>query len=149
VDELGNPLYGAVSPNGLKGEIDWEFSLPVSNLFNYKMVISKQSHLTYPDISIDKTAADADKNISAAAEPIQLIVGDINGDQIIKLPDRAELMRFFNEQKPWSLYKTRFEAADLNGDNAVNLFDVELLKKNMDNSYPQPTPTETSGGGGS
>jgi hypothetical protein len=146
VDELGDPLYGAVTQVGKKGEIKWEFSLPVSNLFSYEMVVSKQSHLTYPAIEISKSDVNGDK--LAITDSIELIVGDINSDQIIKLPDRAELMRFFNRQKPWLLYKTRFEAADLNGDDEVNLFDLELLKRNMENTYPQTTPDVTTAGGG-
>jgi hypothetical protein len=149
VDELGAPLYGEVTQASKKGEIEWKFSLPVSDLFSYEMVVSKQSHLTYPAIEISKSNVIGDE--LPITDVIELIVGDINSDQIIKLPDRAELMRFFNRQKPWLLYKTRFEAADLNGDDAVNLFDLELLKKNMENTYPQPASdtTTTEGGGGS
>lgn len=146
VDPLNVPLYGTVTQTTLKGECEWEFSLPVSNLFDYRMVISKQSHLTYPELSIDRTKV-VDNEL-AMSDKIELIVGDINRDQIIKLPDRAELMRFFNAQKPWALYVNRFEAADLNGDDAVNLFDLTLLKQNLEREYPQPTPVPTAAPGG-
>ena len=81
------------------------------------------------------------------ADTIEMIVGDINGDEIIKLPDRAELMRFFNRQKPWILDKARFEAADLNGDGAVNMFDLTLLKQNMEKTYPSNITNANNGGG--
>ena len=57
------------------------------------MVVKKQSHLTYPEIEIDKTQVDDNADLTLA-DTIEMIVGDINGDEIIKLPDRAELMRF-------------------------------------------------------
>lgn len=110
------------------------------------MVVKKQSHLTYPEIEIDKTQVDDNADLTLA-DTIEMIVGDINGDEIIKLPDRAELMRFFNRQKPWILDKARFEAADLNGDGAVNMFDLTLLKQNMEKIYPSNITNVNNGGG--
>ncbi len=149
VDALNQPLYGTFTQTTNKGEIQWDFSLPVSNLFSYRMVITKLSHLDYPEITVDKDSTQNDK--FEITDTIELIVGDINDDGVIKLPDRAELMRFFNRQKPWALDKSRFEAADLNGDEAVNLFDLNLLKQNYEKAYSVPTPAPTpdsSGGGG-
>jgi hypothetical protein len=145
VDEFGNPKYGALTQTTKKGECEWEYKLPVSNRFDYKMVVTKLSHLDYPEISVEKTGVKDDKY--EITDTIDLIVGDINGDGIIKLPDRAELMRFFNRQKPWALNKSRFEAADLNGDDAVNLFDLNLLSRNYEKAYSIPTPTPSAGTG--
>ena len=149
-DAAGQFMYGELKPVGKKGECEWEFSLPVSNRFEYKMVITKLSHLTYPDISIEKSGVVND--IFAITDTITLIVGDINGDQIIKFPDRAELMRFLNRQKPWKLDLGRFEAADLNGDDTVSLFDLNLLQQNYGKAYsvaqPSPSPSGGSGTGG-
>ena len=145
-DDAGNNLYGVLTKTTKKGECEWNFELPVSNQFSYKMIVKKQSHLTYPEITIDKTQADENANLTLA-DTIEMIVGDINGDEIIKLPDRAELMRFFNRQKPWALDKARFEAADLNGDGAVNMFDLTLLKQNMEKTYPSNITKANNGGG--
>lgn len=149
VDALNQPLYGTFTQTTKKGEIEWDFSLPVSNLFSYRMVITKLSHLDYPEITVDKDSTQNDK--FEITDTIELIVGDINDDGVIKLPDRAELIRFFNRQKPWVLDKSRFEAADLNGDEAVNLFDLNLLNQNYEKAYSVPTPTpdpDTGGQGG-
>ena len=145
-DDAGNNLYGVLTKTTKKGECEWNFELPVSNQFSYKMVVKKQSHLTYPEIEIDKTQVDDNADLTLA-DTIEMIVGDINGDEIIKLPDRAELMRFFNRQKPWILDKARFEAADLNGDGAVNMFDLTLLKQNMEKTYPSNITNANNGGG--
>lgn len=145
-DDAGNNLYGVLTKTTKKGECEWNFELPVSNQFSYKMIVKKQSHLTYPEITIDKANADSDAKLTLA-DTIEMIVGDINGDEIIKLPDRAELMRFFNRQKPWILDKARFEAADLNGDGAVNMFDLTLLKQNMEKTYPSNITNANNGGG--
>jgi hypothetical protein len=143
VDELGAPLYGELEQTTAKGEVEWKFTLPVSNRFDYKVVIKKQSHLTYSDISV--SSSEVKDDTFTIADPITLIVGDINGDQVIKLPDRWELMRFFNRQKPWQLDKNRFEAADLNGDDLVTLVDLDLLNRNYEKAYAYASDSTDNG----
>lgn len=146
LDDTGKLKYGSLTENP-QGFCTWEYNLPVSNRFSYIMVVKKQSHLTYPDVSIDKDSVSGEA--LAVKDQIDLIAGDINSDQIIKLPDRAELMRFFNRQKPWDLNKPRFEASDLNGDGAVNLFDLNLLQQNYDRVYAVQASSSNGSGGDS
>lgn len=61
----GNNLYGVLTKTTKKGECEWNFELPVSNQFSYKMIVKKQSHLTYPEITIDKANADSGRKINA------------------------------------------------------------------------------------
>ncbi|MBR0470466.1 MAG: hypothetical protein IJJ55_04545, partial [Clostridia bacterium] len=44
-------------------------------------------------------------------------------------------IRFLNRQSPSSVYPNAFDAADLNGDGNVNLFDLNILKLNMNKTY--------------
>lgn len=124
-DEAGTLLYGAITQTSAKGECEWTYTLPVSNLFNYELVLTKLSHITYPSVEILKTDVAYDKY--AIEDAAELIVGDINADGVIKLPDRAELIRFLNQQRPWLLEADEFRKSDLNGDGAVSLFDLNLL----------------------
>lgn len=131
----GSLKYGTITEDE-RGFCTWEFKLPVSNRFSYEMVVKKASNLTYEGVQIDKAHVSASANEVGLSGRIDMISGDVNSDGVIKLPDRAELMRFFNRQKPWDLDNLRFDCADLNGDGAVNQFDLEyILKRNYEKKY--------------
>lgn len=132
----------------LKGFCEWTFKLPVSNRFNYTMVVKKMSHLTDSATFIDRSETVNDA--VALTNPIELIVGDINGDGEIKHTDRSELIRFFNRQRAWNDASARFRGADLNGDKRVNAFDLSLLERNYEKTAPVPEAAPDSGseGGG-
>lgn len=104
---------------------DYEIKVPEDG--TYTVVYSKQSHLTY---ATDVTIAEKETELPY----LKLLCGDINGDGYIKLPDRANLIRFLNRQKP-TTYTTQFDLSDLNGDGLVNLFDIGILKANMNKTY--------------
>lgn len=144
----GEYVYGP-STFWADGSVEWAFDLPVPAHFNYIMVISKQSHVTYPDIWIENGAKNSTNGVYDTEFDLDLLVGDVNEDGFIKVPDREGIMRFLYQQKPWALYRDRFEEADLNGDDLVNMFDLNLWKANMGSEYalPAPTPTEAPGGG--
>ncbi len=144
--DAGGLAYGDITTDEL-GFCEWNFALPVSNRFSYEMVVKKASHVTYGATAIDKDAV-ANDELTLGAD-INLIAGDINGDGLVKLPDRAELMRFLNRQKPWDLDNARFDRADLNGDGLVNMFDLEyILKQNYEKLYggTDTDPPEEGGG---
>ena len=139
---------------------DYELAVPVlSGNFNYAMVITKKSHLQYPPVPVPTQAPSA-TTTDIAIDDIDLIVGDIDENGYIKIPDRVGLIRLFNEQKPWwdtvfpqtdprvLQFKQEYEEADLNGDDTVNLFDLNLLNSNMDkdtDTYATPSPTAAAG----
>ena len=135
-----------------KGEVEWNFRIPISNQFDYRMVIEKQSHITYPDIYLVKEtplpSASPDPrtyylggNTFTLTDPIELLVGDTDGDGYIKDPDRSELIRYYYQQKPWLVGGDKWRAADMNGDGAVNDFDMYLWRHNIHAAY------EDGGGG--
>ncbi len=143
-----NRLINGSYESTADGEITWNFWLNVPNRFDYRMVISKKSHLTYPDIHLlrDEPEPSASPDPSGiylniadgeftVSDLIELIVGDTDTDEYIKDPDRVEIIRYFNQQKPWLLYKSKFEAADLNGDGLVDLFDLNLWRQNQSKQY--------------
>ena len=147
------PKYGPLTYE-TDGRVAWEYTLPVSDKFDYTMVIKKMSHLTYPDIPITRETGGV-SNITDGVYneqcDIELLVGDIDVDGFVKIPDRVSLIRLFNEQKPWDtyplLYPERYDMVDLNGDGTINLFDLNLLNTNMNinrvTAYTFPTPSPT------
>ena len=149
-DSVSNEYVYGPSTFWADGSVEWAFDLPVPANFDYIMVVSKQSHVTYPDIWIEDGAKNSTNGVYDTAYDLDLLVGDVNEDGFIKVPDRARIMRFLYQQKPWALYRDRFEESDLNGDDLVNTFDLNLWKANMGAEYTPvtPTPTETPGGGG-
>lgn len=135
------------------GEVVWYYELTKIPAADYRVQFEKQSHMTYPYMEIKEDKIDETTGELAAPGDIDMLVGDINLDGFIKDTDRAYLINMFNKSRPWTAeLQTRFDKNDLNGDRRINLFDLNLLKKNMEKTYPVPTPTPTPtadpGGGG-
>ena len=113
------------------GRVKYGYEVEVDDKGDYTLVIAKNIHLTYmQSLTIPEETED-----EYAAGEITLLCGDINSDGYIKLPDRAELIRFLNRQKAWTENATQFNKSDLNGDELVNLFDLNILKANMNKTY--------------
>ncbi|MBQ2664325.1 MAG: hypothetical protein IJG16_09280 [Clostridia bacterium] len=112
------------------GEITYTYSIDIPSGGAYTLICDKSIHLPYiKNIEVEETDAVTD------APFVKMICGDINGDGYVKLPDRACFIRFLNRQSPSSVYPNAFDAADLNGDGNVNLFDLSILKLNMNKTY--------------
>lgn len=112
------------------GRITYTYEISVKEEGAYNILIQKSAHLTY---SAQTTVPENTDEHSVGM--VTLICGDINGDEYIKYPDRAELIRFLNRQKAWTENAPLFNKADLNGDELVNLFDLSILKANLDKTY--------------
>ena len=151
-DALGNPIdCDEIEILSGFNDVEWHFTVSLYAQFDeYRISISKRSHLTYPSIPLTVPEGNEDcvlQNPNAPEDnpdaPIELVVGDINSDELVQILDHYEMMRFFNRRIPWLLNLERFRSADLNGDNKVNVFDEELLQRNYNRWY---TPTDESAG---
>ncbi len=145
-DEDGNPLYGsAMEQTSYDGQCSWTFSVPVSNKYDYRLVISKMSHLTYSSIPVNHPDT-LTKEVSISNPeypkepntPLRMFVGDVNGDEMIYLIDRAYMEHYFNRSIPWDAEDEGFQRADINGDGSVNMVDLDLLKSNYGAVYVFP-----------
>lgn len=152
IDENGYYANGVTTVTSADGEVMWEYELEDIFEADYRVEIEKQSHLTYPYMYIKASDIDLNDATLTVQDEKTLIVGDINLDGFIKLPDRAYLINMFNQSRPWTAeLRDRFDKNDLNGDRRVNLFDLNLLNKNMEKSYSIPAdepPAANEGGGG-
>lgn len=125
------------------GEVTWEYELTDIPIGNYNVTIEKQSHMTYPYMTVTEEDVDPTTGILEKPEMINLLVGDINNDGYIKDVDRAYLIHMFNKSRPWTAELTdRFDKNDLNGDRMINLFDLNLLNRNMGKQYDKPETNE-------
>ena len=150
MDAQGAPLHGATTSQP-DGQCAWEFSVPVSDRFDYRLVIAKPSHMTYSSIAVNSPGTDGTVAITNPehpnddpTSPIRLFVGDVNADGMIYLIDRVEIMHYFNRSRPWQLELEEFRLHDLNGDNSVNILDLDILKSNYGAQYVFPPAVDTA-----
>lgn len=132
-----------------KGEVTWDFRIPVPSNYDYRMEIRKMSHVRYPDLYFTQespppattTAPDRTYYLSGdtftVPDPIEMVVGDTDQDGYIKDPDRAGILRYYNQQKPWLIGGKEWHAADLNGDGMVDMYDMYLWDKNEHGGYKE------------
>ena len=114
------------------GKVKYVYEVEVEGKGEFTIVVKKNVHLTYietTDIPFDATET------YALPREITLLVGDINSDGYIKIPDRSRLIEMFNHPGRKATNPNEFALTDLNGDDNVNLFDLNLLKANINKTY--------------
>ena len=113
------------------GYVTYDYEVEVDDTGCYTLVAAKDIHLTYIQ---SLTIPEETKDEYAAGE-ITLICGDINRDGFVKIPDRSHLILMLNHPSRETANAAEFDMADLNGDGRINLFDLNILKSNLDKTY--------------
>lgn len=99
-----------------------------SGITNCTLSITKDGFLSRNINGISLTSPSGFTEVSAAAAPIKMWVGDINDDGAINMKDIIEISKVFNFSKSDSGYSGK---CDINKDGQINMADIVAIAKNF------------------
>ncbi|MDP4182007.1 MAG: right-handed parallel beta-helix repeat-containing protein [Bacillota bacterium] len=112
---------------------------------NYSIKISKSGYITR---EISNLAVNSNVQIGSQSSPIQMIVGDGNGDGTINMADIILIAQYFNTISDNANYKEQY---DFNKDKSINMTDVVIIASHFSATaadyppvsitYPTTSPT--------